>query len=71
MNDNDFINLNQLLTSHFLLSKSRIANKIFYRDDKLLNCKHIIVKMFENRLKKYVISFLYTFKNKYLHCFVY
>ena len=27
--------------------------------------------MFENRLKKYMISFLHTFENKCLHCFVY
>ena len=50
---------------------SKIKNKTIYRDDKLLNNKHIIVKMFENRSKKYVISRLYTFENKCSHCFVY
>ena len=69
INNNNFINLNQFLTS--FSSMSKIKNKIIYRDDKLLNNKHIIVKMFENRSKKYVISFLYTFENKCLYCFAY
>ena len=71
MNDNNFINLNQFLTLHFSLSKSRTTNKNFHHDDKLLNRKHIIVKKFENCLKKYMISFLHTFENKCSHCFVY
>ena len=69
INNNNFINLNQFLTS--LLSMSKVKNKTTYRDDKLLNNKHIIVKMLENRSKKYMISFLHTFENKCSHCFTY
>ena len=69
MNNNNFINLNQFLTLFSLMLK--IKNKTIYRNNKLLNNKHIIVKIFENRLKKYVILILYTFENKYLHCFAY
>ena len=63
------MNLNQFLTS--FSSMSRVKNKTIHRDDKLLNNKHMIAKMLENRLKKYVISFLHTFENKCSHCFVY
>ena len=71
MNENNFMNLNQFLTSHFSLSKSRTANRIFHRDDKLLSRKHIIAKMLENRSEKYVVSLLHTLENKCSHCFVY
>ena len=69
MNNNNFMNLNQLLTS--LSSMSRIKNKTTHRDDKLLSNKHIIAKMFENRSKKYVISLLHTLENRCSHCFAY
>ena len=69
INNNDFMNLNQLLTS--FLSMLKVRNRITYRDDKLLNNKHIIAKMFENRSNEYVISFLHTFENKCSHCFAY
>ena len=71
MNDNDFINLNQLLTLLFFSSMSCVTNRIVHRDDKLLSRKHMIVKTSQIRSKKYVISFLYTFENKCSHCFVY
>ena len=69
MNNNNFINLNQLLTSS--LSMSRVRNKTIHRDDKSLSNKHMIAKMPENRSKKYVISFLHTLENKCSHCFAY
>ena len=71
MNNNNFLNLNQFLTSLFSLSMSCVTNKIVHRDDKSLNRKHIIVKTSQIRSKKYVISFLHTLENKCSHCFVY
>ena len=71
MNNNDFLNLNQLLTSLFSLSISCVTNKIVYRDGKSLNRKHMTVRTSQIRLKKYVISLLHTFENKCSHCFVY
>ena len=71
INDNNFLNLNQLLTSSFSSSMSCVTNIIVYRDDKLLNRKHIIVKTLQIRSKKYVLSRLHTFENKCSHCFVY
>ena len=71
MNDNDFLNLNQLLTSSFFSSMSCVTNRIVHRDNKLLNRKHMIVRTSQIRSKKYVISFLHTLENKYSHCFVY
>ena len=69
MNDNDFMNLNQLLTSFSSISKVR--NRTTHRDDKSLSNKHMIAKMLENRSEKYVVPFLHTFENKYSHCFIY
>ena len=71
MNDNSFVDVNQFLISSSFSSMSKVKNKTIHRDDKLLKFKHIIVKNFENRSKKYVISFLHTFENKCFHCFVY
>ena len=71
MNDNDFIDVNQFLTSSSFSSMSKIKNKTIHRDDKLLSNKHMIVKMLENRSKKYVISILHTLENKCSHCFAY
>ena len=69
MNDNDFMNLNQLLTS--FSSMSKIKNKTTHRDDKSLNNKHMIAKMLENRSDEYMVSFLHTLENKCSHCFAY
>ena len=71
MNNNDFCDLNQLLTLLFSSSMLCVTNKIVYRDNKLLNRKHIIAQTSQIRLKKYIISFLYTFENKCSYCFVY